>query len=165
VTADEFRKTVDEYGPRLLQFAIRHTGDVDLAKDLVQETFIALMGKIGDVEPVKSKPFLFAVINNKIKDFYKLRKNTTEIMDFHKTDQARSVEYENREIVNMALARLEPKEKQLIILRDLEGYDYEEIGKTMRLSPSQVKVYLFRARKLFKEQVIRMEVYYEQHNK
>lgn len=161
MTINEFKKSVDEYGPRLLQFAMRHTGDIECAKDLVQETFIVLMGKIETVEPDKSKPFLFAVINNKIKDFYKLRKTTTEVKDFHKTSSAQATEYEQREIVNIALSKLEPREKQLIILRDIEGYNYEEIAVSTNLSLSQVKVYLFRARKAFKEQVIKMEVYYD----
>lgn len=161
MTIEEFKKSVDEYGPRLLQFAYRQIDDIESAKDLVQETFIVLMGKLDTIESEKARFFLFAVLNNKLKDFYKLRKNTTEIKDFHKTGSASAMEYEHKEIVQMALSRLEPREKQLIILRDLEGYSYEEIGKTTKLSASQVKVYLFRARKSFKEEVIKMEAYYE----
>jgi len=117
VTIEEFKISVDEFGPRLLQFALRHIGDIDMAKDLVQESYIALLGKIEDVEPAKAKPFLFAVINNKIKDFYKLRKNTSELSDFHKTSSAQAADYENKDIVKLALSKLEPMEKQLIILR------------------------------------------------
>jgi DNA-directed RNA polymerase specialized sigma24 family protein len=38
-------------------------------------------------------------------------------------------------------------------LRDLEGYSYEEIGSMLELNPSQVKVYLFRARLKVKNQL------------
>jgi RNA polymerase sigma-70 factor (ECF subfamily) len=38
-------------------------------------------------------------------------------------------------------------------MRDLEGYSYDEIGDMLDLSPSQVKVYLFRARMKIKKQL------------
>jgi RNA polymerase sigma-70 factor (ECF subfamily) len=45
-----------------------------------------------------------------------------------------------------ALQRLTPLQKSLILLKDYEGYSYDEIGKITALNPSQVKVYLHRAR-------------------
>jgi RNA polymerase sigma-70 factor (ECF subfamily) len=55
--------------------------------------------------------------------------------------------------VNRAVAILPPVQKSVILLRDLEGYSYEEIGKILELSDSQVKVYLFRARNKIKKQL------------
>ena len=46
----------------------------------------------------------------------------------------------------MALQQLTPLQKFLILLKDYEGYSYDEIGKITALNPSQVKVYLHRAR-------------------
>lgn len=43
------------------------------------------------------------------------------------------------------------------MLRDYEGYDYEEIGKITGLSESQVKVYIFRARQTLKEFLVGVE--------
>jgi len=40
------------------------------------------------------------------------------------------------------------------LLRDYEGYSYEEIGEMLNLSESQVKVYIFRARQSLKEYLI-----------
>ncbi len=162
MTTEEFKSSVDDFGPRLLQFALRQVGEIDIAKDLVQETFIVLMDKLSAVEVQKAKPFLFAVVSNKIKDHFKLKKVTTEVRDFHQTASSTAAQFETKQIVNMALTQLEPRYKELIILRDLEGYNYEEISEFTKLSLSQVKVYLFRARKAFKEQVIKLEVYYEQ---
>jgi len=45
-----------------------------------------------------------------------------------------------------ALNRLNETQKSLVMLKDYEGYSYEEIGKIMDLTDSQVKVYLHRAR-------------------
>jgi RNA polymerase sigma-70 factor (ECF subfamily) len=48
---------------------------------------------------------------------------------------------------------LPPLQKSIVLLRDLEGYSYEEIGEILELSESQVKVYLFRARKKMQKQL------------
>jgi RNA polymerase sigma-70 factor (ECF subfamily) len=45
-----------------------------------------------------------------------------------------------------ALNRLNETQKSLVMLKDYEGYSYEEIGQIMDLTESQVKVYLHRAR-------------------
>jgi RNA polymerase sigma-70 factor (ECF subfamily) len=45
-----------------------------------------------------------------------------------------------------ALNRLNETQKSLVMLKDYEGYSYEEIGEIMGLNESQVKVYLHRAR-------------------
>ena len=61
--------------------------------------------------------------------------------------------FESNEVVNRAVSILPPVQKSVILLRDLEGYSYEEIGKILELSDSQVKVYLFRARNKIKKQL------------
>jgi RNA polymerase sigma-70 factor (ECF subfamily) len=57
---------------------------------------------------------------------------------------------ELKEIVDNALELLTPIQRSVILLRDLEGYDYAEIGQILNLNESQVKVYLFRARQKIK---------------
>jgi RNA polymerase sigma-70 factor (ECF subfamily) len=43
------------------------------------------------------------------------------------------------------------------MLRDYAGYDYSEIGEITGLSLSQVKVYIFRARKILKDYLVSVE--------
>ena len=54
--------------------------------------------------------------------------------------------------------RLPEKQKNVLLLRDYEGYDYRSIGKIMDLSDSQVKVYIFRARKTIKAYLEKLDV-------
>jgi RNA polymerase sigma-70 factor (ECF subfamily) len=56
-----------------------------------------------------------------------------------------------------ALQQLTPLQKSLILLKDYEGYSYEEIGKITSLNASQVKVYLHRARLQLKEYIGKIE--------
>jgi RNA polymerase sigma-70 factor (ECF subfamily) len=62
-----------------------------------------------------------------------------------------------KEILQMALTRLSETQRSLVLLKDYEGYSYEEIGKIMNLSESQVKVYLHRARLQLKEYLVKVE--------
>jgi RNA polymerase sigma-70 factor (ECF subfamily) len=51
-----------------------------------------------------------------------------------------------KKILMEALNRLNETQRSLVMLKDYEGYSYEEIGQIMGLNESQVKVYLHRAR-------------------
>jgi RNA polymerase sigma-70 factor (ECF subfamily) len=62
-------------------------------------------------------------------------------------------DFEIREMVDNCLATLPPVQKSIILLRDLEGYNYKEISEILDLTESQVKVYLFRARNKVKKQI------------
>jgi RNA polymerase sigma-70 factor (ECF subfamily) len=62
-----------------------------------------------------------------------------------------------KKAVNQALEKLPDLQKQLVLLKDYEGYSYEEIGNITKLSENQVKVYLFRARLQLKTSLIGLE--------
>ena len=62
-----------------------------------------------------------------------------------------------RAVLHEALARLSETQRSLVMLKDYEGYSYEEIGKIMNLNESQVKVYLHRARLQLKEYIVKVE--------
>jgi RNA polymerase sigma-70 factor (ECF subfamily) len=55
------------------------------------------------------------------------------------------------------LTRLPEIQKTVITLRDYEGYSYEEIGEITGLNPSQVKVYIYRARVTLKNYIGRLD--------
>jgi RNA polymerase sigma-70 factor (ECF subfamily) len=61
------------------------------------------------------------------------------------------------EILHEALDRLPPVQKSVIMLRDYEGYSYEEIEKITGLNESQVKVYIYRGRVALKEYLVKMD--------
>lgn len=62
-----------------------------------------------------------------------------------------------KQILDEALERLPDIQKSLILLRDYEGYSYEEIGKITGLKESQVKVYIFRGRMALKNYLVTIE--------
>jgi RNA polymerase sigma-70 factor (ECF subfamily) len=56
-----------------------------------------------------------------------------------------------------ALNKLNETQKSLVMLKDYEGYSYEEIGQIMGLNESQVKVYLHRARLILRNYLVSPE--------
>ena len=62
-----------------------------------------------------------------------------------------------KKILDEALARLPETQRSLVLLKDYEGYSYEEIGQITGLNSSQVKVYLHRARVQLKEYLVKIE--------
>ena len=65
--------------------------------------------------------------------------------------------HDAKKVLEKALERLSETQRSLILLKDYEGYSYEEIGEIMKLNPSQVKVYLHRARLALKQYLVKME--------
>ena len=62
------------------------------------------------------------------------------------------------EILHRAVAQLPEAQRMVVMMRDYEGYSYEEIGEITGLNESQVKVYIYRARVFLKNYIGKMEV-------
>jgi len=62
-----------------------------------------------------------------------------------------------KKVLEEALSRLSETQRSLVLLKDYEGYSYEEIGKITGLNESQVKVYLHRARIQLKNYLVSPE--------
>ena len=57
------------------------------------------------------------------------------------------------EVLDKALLRLSEVQRSVILLRDYEGYAYNEIAEITNLSESQVKVYIYRGRLALKKYI------------
>jgi RNA polymerase sigma-70 factor (ECF subfamily) len=73
-------------------------------------------------------------------------------------DSSKDPEFDLKRILNEAISKLPEDQRSVIMLRDYEGYSYDEIGRITGLNESQVKVYIFRARVFLKNYLVRMEV-------
>ena len=61
--------------------------------------------------------------------------------------------------INQLIASLPEKQRQVIHLRDVEGYSYNEICEILELDMNQVKVNLFRARNAVREKLMKINAY------
>lgn len=157
----EYNIIVRQLAPHLLRFANSNLNNMDLAKDVVQDAFEVLWKNCSEVEFLTAKQYLFTIVYRKGIDVFRSVKNDVEINDVHLEKQATHDflgNFTEKELIKKALIELPENLRQLILLRDLEGYDYKEIELITGLSQSQVKVYLFRARKMLKEVITKLEV-------
>jgi RNA polymerase sigma-70 factor (ECF subfamily) len=81
----------------------------------------------------------------------------TDIYETSSIDPVYQPQHELRQTILKAINELNPTQKSLILLKDYEGYNYQEIGEIMNLSESQVKVYIHRARLQLKEKLSHLQ--------
>ncbi|MCS6991299.1 MAG: sigma-70 family RNA polymerase sigma factor [Chitinophagales bacterium] len=149
MTADQYNQCVDLYADRIYRFVLKHLGRVAEAKDIVQSSFEILWRNHERVEFQRSRSYLFQVAYRLLLKSFEQTQVVELTDDLELT--AREQPLGLREALDVALARLSPVQKALVLLRDYEGYRYDEIAAITGLSEAQVKVYLFRARKKLKD--------------
>lgn len=150
-----YTSIVRENQPGLLRYALNFLGSADDARDVVQDVFEKLWIHAERIEVEKAKSWLYTCAHNTMLNFIK-RRNRLSYMQSVQLDSGSSVDrftFESNEIIEKTVSMLPPLQKSILLLRDLEGYSYEEIGALLELNPSQVKVYLFRARMKVKNQL------------
>jgi RNA polymerase sigma factor (sigma-70 family) len=152
LTRSEYNRAVQEYSGRLYRFVYKCLRNSDDTRDVLQDSFAKLWQNRDKVEWPKAKSWLFTVAYNGLLNLIRTR-NRVELVDefsSYEPYMEADLRIELKEIVDNALELLTPIQRSVILLRDLEGYDYAEIGQILNLNESQVKVYLFRARQKIK---------------
>jgi RNA polymerase sigma factor (sigma-70 family) len=153
--AKQYNTCVQEWADALFRFACKCTGQQSDAHDVVQSSFEVLWQKKEEVAPDKAKAFLFQVAYRQSVDNYRKRSRIT--FKDAPEDSYTPGNPDLKKILDRALAQLDEQSRALVLLKDYEGYSYEEIGQITGLNESQVKVYLFRARKALKEYLVSVE--------
>ena len=151
----EYNQCVDLYADRLYRYASRMLGDRTEAEDIVQLVFERFWLKHADVAFEKAKSYLFTSVYRACIDLIRKRKRSpfVEQAEIPDSEGHRSAGFELRDAIQRALEKLPVTQRTLILLRDYEGYAYEEIAEMTALSISKVKVYLFRARKKLQKEL------------
>ena len=147
MTEREFNQCVDQYADNVYRFIVKNLRHEEDAKDIVQTAFEKLWRNRETVENGKSKSFLFTVAYNQMIDHIRKVKRISLREEFD--DEVKIVHQTNsntKKILMDALNLLNETQRSLVMLKDYEGYNYEQIGEIMGLNTSQVKVYLHRAR-------------------
>jgi RNA polymerase sigma-70 factor (ECF subfamily) len=153
---------------KLFRFAFRLLGSSEEAKDVVQEVFIKLWNgreQLADIQNMEA--WCMRITKNLSLDRLRARqrRSTDSISDGFEirhealTPHERTEIHENMQQINEMIAALPEKQRQVIHLRDIEGYSYNEICDILEIDMNQVKVNLFRARNAVKEKLIKMNAY------
>jgi len=154
---NDYNLCVHQWADPLFRFARKCTGNEEDARDIVQNSFEILWQKRKEVFNEKAKAFLFQVAYRQSVDIYRKKGRITYKEELEHTDNITPGKHDLKRILERALGQLDEQSKALILLKDYEGYHYEEITQITGLSDSQVKVYLHRARKVLKNYLVSVE--------
>lgn len=142
------------YSENIFRYAFKWTRNEQDARDLVQDVYGKLWENHSKVDFSGAKPWLFTCAHNALVNFSKKKRETDSLSDVKgMLPHSHQPDLGLRDLLKKSLNMLSDVQRSVIILRDSEGYSYDEIGDILGLSESQVKVYLFRARQKMKEQL------------
>lgn len=155
---DSFRAFYDRTARPLWAYLSRMTGDRQAADDLLQETYYRfLRARIALDGEAHRRNYLFRIATNLARDVRRRQAVAP--------DRGRALEYdgelpgdmtpgaraESRADVRAAMARLKPRERELLWLAYAQGSTHQEIGEALGLKTGSIKPLLFRARRRLAE--------------
>ena len=141
----------------IFTIVLRMTNDYDASQDLTQETFIKVFVNIKKVKSAEHfKPWVCMIARNLVRDYFrKVKRSKTisfeNVKDFH--GQSNIDVTRRRMIIQSALARLTKKDRMLLTLAYYEGMKLDEVAEVMKMTPSNVKIGIHRARKRLRKQL------------
>ncbi len=172
-----FEELVMEYQTRVYTLCFRYMGNEEDAYDMAQETFIKAFRSLQSFQG-KSRfgTWLYRVATNICLDEIRRRKRRVSTVSIHEPLETADSEvekevadvrptaetlYEQKELslyIQTLLDHMNPEHRTIIILRDMMGLSYEEIGEVLNCSTGTVKSRLSRARTIFRNNFIKREL-------
>ncbi|MCZ2460699.1 MAG: RNA polymerase sigma factor [Chitinophagales bacterium] len=158
MTEREYNECVTSYADNVYRFILKNLRHEEDARDVVQTAFEKMWRNREEVDAEKSKSYLFTVAYHQMIDHIRKVKRIQLQEEFSDSVKVQNKPVHNlKKVLEDALERLNETQRSLVLLKDYEGYSYEEIGKITGLNDSQVKVYLHRARLQLKEYIVKLE--------
>ncbi|MCX6247866.1 MAG: sigma-70 family RNA polymerase sigma factor [Bacteroidetes bacterium] len=169
----DFKIQVFPLKDKLFRLAKRLLNDPEEAQDIVQEAFIKLWNRRETLNEYRSVEALAVVTTrNLCLDKLKAKKYPAESIDRLKADipDMGSDLEKDKELIALTdkikeiIGTLPEQMKTIMQLRDIEGYDFEEIAEVLGMNENTIRVNLSRARKKVREIMINKKIYEFQRN-
>lgn len=166
MTVEEFQIEVMPCKNKLFRFARRLLKSKEEAEDTVQEIFLRLWAKRDELGRYRSvEAFAMTMTKNLCLDKLKSLKNKVVEMSDHEMKYNEKEPDEEAELsdtiqrVHKIINELPDLQKMVIQLRDIEGYEFEEISEILQMNLSAVRTNLSRARKKVRDEMIKENNY------
>ena len=157
---EAFGQIIYPYERLIYNIAYKYMGNAEDAEDIAQESLLKIYLNIQTCRSIETfKAWSAKITVNTALDA--LRKKTVksaevpEYLPAPETDMPEHMAVRNEEIqlISDAIKTLSDEHRMLIILRDLEGFSYEELARTAGITLGTVKSRLSRARLALREQI------------
>ena len=157
------------YAPRLRSFGYRLAGNPHDAEDLVQETFVRAVPRLDRLDPETAEvgAYLFTTLRNLFLKQVERTKRQEPVADVPEPllptpiedDPERGTLLRSQQgDVRLANARLQPRQRLVLALRELEDRSYAEIGELVGMKENAVAQLIFRARESLRTELRLAEV-------
>ena len=158
MTEKEYNQCVNLYADNVYRFILKNLGHDADAQDVVQGAFEKMWVNRQQVDNERCKSYLFTVAYHQMIDHIRKNKRISLREEFKEEVKITNrQQHDTKKVLQEALNKLSDIQKSLVMLKDYEGYNYQEIGEITGLNESQVKVYLHRARLILREYIGRPE--------
>lgn len=154
MTTCEYNDCVKQLGDDLYRFALRYTGDGEKSRDAVQDAFVTLWERHKELKYKGIKGYLIRILYHILVNGHRhevVCRNARDNLMPEQENYEQHHTFELHDAMQKALRQLPEIQRQLLLLKDLEGYNYSEIAEMAGINEQQVGVYLFRARKKMRE--------------
>jgi RNA polymerase sigma-70 factor (ECF subfamily) len=163
----QFRKLAEEYQDRIYTYAWYSLQCREEAEDVTQEVLVKLWQHADEIDPGTLRAWVMRVTRNAVIDASRRRRSRKAVFadgveveavadiavsGVHGTDRT-VVAREIRSALETALALLDEPYRSIVVLREIQGMTYAEVGETLDLPLNTVKVYLHRGRKMLREEL------------
>lgn len=155
------RELLDQWEGKLVRYAARITGDVETAKDVVQDTFLRLVAQPRDKVEGHEAEWLFAVCRNRALDVRKKEGRMTELSEVELATRqsqepppgrAAEVSDQHQRVLSL-VGGLSPNQREVVRLKFQDGLSYREIAKITHLTETNVGFLLHTAIKQLRNQL------------
>jgi RNA polymerase sigma-70 factor, ECF subfamily len=147
---DAFAGFYQRSAPGLHAYLARVSGNPALAEDLMQESYLRfLCATWPEGGEVNCRRYLFRIATNLLRDYWR-RPRAASIDDVPArllTSRDATSRVHAQAALDPALARMRPRDRQLLWLAHAEGYSHREIAEITGLGAASVRLLLFRARR------------------
>ena len=168
-----FDELFRRYHPRVHAFVRRRVRDEGRAEDLTQEAFLSALRRLRETDSrVVFRPWIYEIARNATIDHFRRGSRADEV-SVDAVDQLRPSDHlrlvsdrgperdlaikQRLEILRGAFDELSDRHERILVMRELEGLSYREIGERMELTRPGVESTLFRARRRLEDEFAELE--------
>ena len=158
----DFNQLMAHLRPKLFRFALAYTKRTDEAEDVVQEVGIKLWERRDELETMRSvEAYALNAVKNRCLDYLRSPHNRMdELVDAHDATHEQTPHHmveqaDMAEFVRRLINRLPEQQQMAIRLRDIEGYELEEIAEILGSNEGTVRANLSRARQKIREELLK----------
>ena len=171
---EAFQVLVERYQSLVYTLALRMVSSPEDARDVAQEAFVSAWKALPKFRmDAKFSTWLYRLTMNAATDLLRRRKKEREdrslddeavavgVADPTPSPQELAEQKERREILRRCIAQLSDNHRKILLLREVNGLDYAEIGEVLELTPGTVKSRLARARRELREKLLASGNYFD----